>query len=51
MLKLAKKKAPIIFGNAGPTCVSQGVCWEGDMSCGLWKTIKGAELKVRVKNE
>lgn len=51
MLKLVKKKAPIIFEKAGPTCKSQGICWEGEMSCGLWKTIKGAELKSRIKNE
>lgn len=50
MLKLVKTKAPIIFENAGPTCISEGICWEGNMSCGLWKTIKGAELKTRIKN-
>jgi thymidylate synthase (FAD) len=49
MLKIVKKKAPIIFENAGPNCISQGICWEGDMSCGLWKTIKGSELKSRIK--
>lgn len=51
MLRVVKKKAPILFENAGPSCVSQGICFEGDMSCGLWKTIKGAELKSRIKNE
>lgn len=51
MLRVVKKKAPILFENAGPSCVSQGICFEGDMSCGLWKTIKGAELKTRIKNE
>ena len=51
MLDLVKDKAPIIFGKAGPSCVETGICWEGDMSCGLWKTIKGAELKVRIKDE
>jgi thymidylate synthase (FAD) len=51
MLRLVRKKAPIIFEKAGPSCISQGICWEGDMSCGLWKTIKGAELKTRVKDE
>ncbi len=49
MLKKVKKVAPVIFENAGATCWSQGVCWEGDMSCGLWKTIKGSELKSRNK--
>jgi thymidylate synthase (FAD) len=51
MLNLVKKKAPIIFEKAGPSCISVGICWEGDMSCGLWKTIKGAELKTRIKDE
>ena len=49
MLKLVKKKAPIIFENAGASCVSTGICWEGNLSCGLWKAIKGAELKSRLK--
>lgn len=49
MLKVVKNKAPILFENAGPSCVSSGICWEGDMSCGLWETIKGAELKTRIK--
>lgn len=45
MLVLVKKKAPIIFKNAGPPCISEKLCDQGDMSCGLWKTIKGARLK------
>jgi len=51
MLRVVKKKAPILFENAGSSCVSAGICYEGDMSCGLWKTIKGAELKTRIKND
>jgi len=51
MLRVVKEKAPILFENAGPSCVSTGICWEGNMSCGLWKTIKGAELKTRIKND
>lgn len=34
MLEECVKVAPVIFENAGPTCVSQGVCHEGEMSCG-----------------
>jgi thymidylate synthase (FAD) len=49
MLKEVKKVAPKIFENSGPTCKSQGICWEGNLSCGLWKTIKGSELKSRIK--
>jgi len=33
MLELAREKAPSIFKNAGPSCVS-GACPEGKMSCG-----------------
>lgn len=45
MLKLVKEVAPNIFENAGPPCMSQKVCDQGKLSCGLWKTIKGSELK------
>ncbi len=45
MLDLVKPVAPVIFANAGPSCVSQKICWEGDMACDKWKTIEGAELK------
>ncbi len=31
MLKLAKKAAPALFENAGPTCVEIGFCPEGKM--------------------
>ena len=34
MLAECKKVAPIIFANAGPTCISEGVCHEGAMTCG-----------------
>ena len=49
MLGEVKKVAPKIFENAGASCVSEGICWEGNMSCGLWESIKGAELKSRLK--
>lgn len=51
MLKKVKKVAPKIFENGGPSCKSEGICWEGNLSCGLWKTIKGAELKSRLKKD
>lgn len=46
MLKEVKKVAPIIFAKAGPTCRSQGICWEGDLSCGIYKNL-GGELRKR----
>lgn len=33
MLSISRKKAPSIFQNAGPSCIS-GSCQEGEMSCG-----------------
>ena len=35
MLEEVKKVAPILFAGAGPTCRTMGVCYEGNMSCGL----------------
>jgi thymidylate synthase (FAD) len=36
MLKELKKKAPIIFKNAGPSCKSKGICTENDIDCPLY---------------
>ncbi len=47
MLEEAKKVAPEIFRHAGPTCVTDKICWEGELSCGRWKNITGAELRER----
>ncbi len=40
MLAEVRKVAPRLFAKAGPTCVTQGVCGEGDLSCGRIDTIK-----------
>lgn len=40
MLGLVRDVAPNLFGEAGPTCVTQAVCHEGAMSCGRIKSIK-----------
>ncbi len=34
MLEEVRKVAPNLFRKAGPTCVTQGICFEGRMSCG-----------------
>ena len=36
MLKLCKEVSPIIFKNAGPSCVQLGYCPEGKKSCGKY---------------
>jgi len=48
MLAAVRPLCPEIFAHAGPTCQSEKICWEGDLSCGMWKKIKGAELKSRL---
>lgn len=45
MLRLVKEVAPNLFENAGAPCMSQKVCDQGKLSCGLWKNIKGCKLK------
>lgn len=40
MLTLVKRKAPLIFSKAGPSCVQLGYCPEGDLSCGKIKEMK-----------
>ncbi len=47
---LLKSRAPKIFENVGPTCLTEGICWEGKMSCGLWQAVDGGELRVRQKH-
>lgn len=39
MLKEVQKVAPHLFANAGPSCVSMGLCFEGDMCCGRTKNV------------
>lgn len=48
MLKEVKPVAPTIFKYAGPTCETEKICWEGDLSCGKWKNIEGAELRAKI---
>lgn len=49
MLRQCHAVAPVIFENAGPTCVSEGVCHEGAMSCGRLQAILAAEAKAEQK--
>ncbi len=47
MMALVKKVAPVLFANVGPSCQTEKICWEGKLSCGLWKSIPGAQLRQR----
>lgn len=47
MLDVVMEVAPDIFRYAGPTCETEKICWEGNMSCGKWKAIEGGELRSR----
>ena len=40
MLKEIKKKAPIIFKNAGPTCKNKGYCSENNKNCPLFPKLE-----------
>jgi len=41
MLELVRVVAPNLFSEAGPTCLTQGVCHQGTYSCGRLKTLEG----------
>lgn len=49
MLSEVKKVAPELFAGSGPSCEGQKICWEGNLSCGKWRGIKGAMLRSRVE--
>ncbi len=49
MLRQCQAVAPVIFENAGPTCVSEGVCHEGAMSCGRLQAILAVKAKAEQK--
>lgn len=43
MLELVRVVAPNLFSEAGPTCLTQGVCHQGTLSCGRLKTLEGKQ--------
>ncbi len=40
MLRLCRQEAPHLFAKAGPSCVMEGRCPEGKMSCGKMKEVR-----------
>lgn len=49
MLRLVKEKAPVVFEKGGPSCVQNGYCTEGGLSCGLAPTFE--EIKNNTAKE
>lgn len=49
MLRLCLEKAPHIFSHAGPSCVAEGKCPEGKMTCGSFAAVR--EKYASVKKE
>lgn len=47
MLKEVKKIAPNIFKYAGPTCVTEKICWQGKLNCGKPEKQKSIELREK----
>lgn len=47
MLAECKKIAPDIFKYAGPTCVTEKICWQGKLNCGKPARNKSIELRER----
>ncbi len=41
MLAEVKKAAPLLFKKAGPTCVTDNYCSEGDLTCGRLAAMQG----------
>ncbi len=42
MLESARQVAPLLFAKAGPSCVTEGICSEGAMTCGRLERILAA---------
>lgn len=53
MLRLCLEAAPYIFAHAGPSCVVNGVCPEGKMTCGKIRQVKEyySEMKNSVSSK
>ncbi len=48
MLKLCMEVAPNIFSHAGPSCVAEGKCPEGKMSCGKFAEVREYYRKNKI---
>jgi thymidylate synthase (FAD) len=39
-----RRVAPVLFALAGPSCETEGICWEGDLSCGRAADVRRREV-------
>lgn len=44
MRREVRRVAPTLFALAGPSCETEGICWEGSMSCGRAREIRRREV-------
>lgn len=51
MLKLCVRVAPTLFKDAGPSCVANGKCPEGKMSCGKYSQVLEYYKELKTINE
>ena len=47
MFKLVYRVSPNLFSNAGPNCVSEGICPEGSMSCGKQEEMRNKYAGIK----
>lgn len=40
MRREVRQVAPTLFALAGPSCETEGICWEGKMTCGLAREVR-----------
>jgi thymidylate synthase (FAD) len=45
MLLEVQKAAPLLFAKAGPTCVTEGYCGEGEFTCGRLKMLQSKNIE------
>jgi hypothetical protein len=39
----------VLFALAGPSCETEGICWEGEFSCGRAEDVRRREVGATVK--
>jgi thymidylate synthase (FAD) len=44
MREKVREIAPTLFALAGPSCETEGICWEGDFSCGRAQEVRCREV-------